>query len=463
MLSSISPLDGRYAKQTESLSPIFSEYGLMRFRVVVETEYLIALSNLGLPQLRKFSADEVLILKGLQNLSLEDAQIISDIEKVGYESIPATNHDVKAVEYFMKLKLKETSLKDVLEWIHFALTSYDTNTPARGLMLSQALAQVILPSLDEINFNLTALSGKYKNLPMLARTHGQPASPTTFGKELAVFQQRINRQLTELKTKQILVKFSGATGNFNAHIAAYSNIDWIKFSKEFIESLNSILKSEILHLKANFPTTQIDPHDSEAEIFDCLKRINTILIGFNQDMWRYISDGWIKQKVVAGEVGSSAMPHKVNPINFENSEGNLGLANTLLEHFSNKLPISRLQRDLSDSTVERNYGVALGYCQIAYKNLIKALSKVAPDDEKMLAELKKHPEVIAEAIQTVLRREGAEMPYEKLKQLTRGEKISLEDIYKFVDGLSVSDELKKELKQFTPENYIGLANRLTAM
>jgi len=460
MLTSISPIDGRYRKTTDPLAQFFSEQALISYRIFVECEYLIALSELGLPELRKFTDDEKALLKGLKDISANNAQIVSDIETKGYKDIPATNHDVKAVEYFMKMKLANTSLKDVLEWIHFALTSYDTNTPARGLMLSDTLEQVIFPAVNEINFSLTALAGKYKNLPMLARTHGQPASPTTFGKEISVFQHRLNRQLEQLKSVKISVKLSGATGNFNAHIAAYPKIDWLKFSSNFIQSFNVNRK---IKLEPNLHATQIDSHDSEAEIFDNLRRINTILIGFNQDIWRYISDGWLKQKKVEGEVGSSTMPHKVNPINFENSEGNLGMANALLNHFAMKLPISRLQRDLSDSTVERNFGVALGHCLIAYKYIIKGLARVAPDEQKMLADLQACPEVVTEAIQTILRREGVAMPYEQMKELTRGKTLTLQDFATFIDSLSVSPEIKQQLKHITPENYTGLAEKLTEM
>lgn len=457
-LQSISPIDGRYAKQTEALSPIFSEMGLMRHRVIVEGEYLIALSDLKL-KLRKLSDKEKKLIRSLYNLSEADAKIISDIERKGYKEIPATNHDVKAVEYFIKLKLASTSLKDILEWIHFGLTSYDVNTPARGMMLGNALEQIILPKISLIVQTIELFSKKYKALPMLARTHGQPASPTTFGKEMQVFAVRLKKQTNILENVRISVKFSGATGNFNAHVAAYPKVDWIKFAKNFINNFN---KNRSIKLELNLPTTQIDPHDSEAEIFDCLRRINTILIGFNQDIWHYISDEWIGQKVVKGEVGSSAMPHKINPINFENSEGNLGLANALLNHFAIKLPISRLQRDLSDSTVERNFGSALAYCLIAYENLLKGLSKIEVNQIKMREALASHPEVIAEAIQTVLRREGVKMPYEKLKELTRGEKVTLADIHRFIDGLDVNDKIKKELKAFTPENYTGLAEKLTS-
>ena len=455
-LDAISPIDGRYRKETEALAAYFSESALMRYRLIVEGEYLIALSELGIG-VRQFTSPEKEIIRGLYALPEEKIAIISEIELRGYKNIKATDHDVKAVEYFIKDQLGETSLKDVLEWIHFALTSYDTNTPARGLMVSDGLEQVIIPALEKIHSEIEKLAETYASLPMLARTHGQPASPTTFGKEFKVFSQRLNRQLGQLKQQRILVKFSGATGNFNAHVAAYLKIDWIKFAENFIDTLNG---NRAIRLVLNLPTTQIDPHDSEAEIFDCLRRINTILIGFNQDIWRYISDEWIVQKTVEGEVGSSTMPHKINPIKFENSEGNLGLANALLNYFSTKLPVSRLQRDLSDSTVERNYGVALAHSLLGYKYILKGLSRVAVNEVKIREELENHPEVIAEAIQTILRREGVEMPYEKLKELTRGRKVTMQDLSDFIDSLAVSDAVKAELHRITPANYIGLAEKL---
>lgn len=457
-LNSISPIDGRYHKTSEPLAEFFSEAALMRYRLTVEGEYLIALADSKI--IRKLSDKEKTLIRSLYNLSEADAQIISDIETKGYKNIKATDHDVKAVEYFMKDKLGNTSLKDVLEYIHFALTSYDTNTPARAMMLSDGLESAIIPALDEIIKNLGALAKKYARLPMLARTHGQSASPSTFGKEFRVFHQRLQIQAEELKTKKLSVKFSGATGNFNAHMAAYPKVDWIKFSKNFIKTLN---RKRLISLEPNLIATQIDPHDSEAAVFDNLRRINTVLIGFNQDIWRYISDDWIVQKPADGTIGSSTMPHKINPIKFENSEGNLGLANTLFEFFSRKLPISRLQRDLSDSTVERNFGTALAHCLIAYEYLLKGLSRITVNEQKAREDLNNHPEIIAEAIQTVLRREGVKMPYEQLKELTRGKQITLADIHKFIDGLQVSPAVKKELKQFTPENYIGLADKLSSM
>lgn len=463
-LTSISPIDGRYRKTTQPLAKYFSEAALMKFRIAVEGEYLIALSELpGMRKnLRSLSDKEKKLIRSLYDLSEAGARIISDIETKGYKNIKATDHDVKAVEYYIKDKLAATSLKDILEYIHFALTSYDINTPARGMMLKDALNQVLLPKLKEIIKSLNLLAKKYSRLPMLARTHGQPASPTTFGKEFKIFASRLQRQTYILEDVRISVKLNGASGNYNAHMAAFPKIDWIKFSKNFIGRLNQISHGA-LTLTPNLHTTQIDPHDSEAEIFDCLRRINTILIGLSQDIWRYISDEWIIQKPIEGAVGSSTMPHKINPIKFENSEGNLGLANALFEFFARKLPISRLQRDLSDSTVERNFGTALAHCLIAYEYLLKGLSRITVNEKKVRDDLNARPEVVAEAIQTILRREGVAMPYEQLKELTRGKRVTLDDIHKFIGNLDVSPGVKKELKKITPENYIGLASKLASM
>jgi adenylosuccinate lyase len=410
--------------------------------------------------LRKLSDKEKKLIRSLYNLSEADAQIISDIETKGYKNIKATDHDVKAVEYFIKDKLAGTSLKDILEYIHFALTSEDTNNIAYGMMLSDGIGNIIQPKLCQVIKAINGQGLKAGHLPMLARTHGQPASPTTFGKEFTVFAARLYRQISILEIQEILVKLNGATGNYNAHMAAYPKTDWIKFTGTFINNLN---KNRLIKLKANLQTTQIEPHDSYIEIFDCLRRINTILIDFNQDMWRYISDEWLVQKPVEGAVGSSTMPHKVNPIKFENSEGNLGLANALFEFFARKLPISRLQRDLSDSTVQRNFGTALSHCLIAYEYLLKGLANIRVNEQKIREDLNRHPEVIAEAIQTVLRREGVKMPYEQLKELTRGKQVTLADLYGFIDSLEVSDAVKQELKKFTPENYIGLAEKLSSL
>ncbi|MBM3257530.1 MAG: adenylosuccinate lyase [Candidatus Liptonbacteria bacterium] len=455
-LEAISPIDGRYRKHTESLAKFFGHGALIHYRAKVEVEYVLALSaeNIGV---RAFSAKEVALLRETAEISTKEAAVVDAIEWKGYGKIPATNHDMKAVEYFLKEKLKNSSLKDALEWIHFGLTSEDVNNLAYGLLLRDALQEEILPALEEVEKAIQKLASQYKALPMLARTHGQPATPTTFGKEFAVFAARLGRQIEQLRAHRFLVKLNGASGNYNAHVAAYPKIDWVAFTKKFITGLN---KNKTLLLEANVVTTQIEPHDTYAELFDVVRRANTILIDFTQDVWRYISDGWIGQKAVAGEVGSSTMPHKINPIKFENAEGNLGIANALCGFFSTKLPISRLQRDLSDSTVERNFGTAFAHSLVAYRYILEGLGRIAVNESKVRVELEKHPEVITEAIQTILRREGAAMPYEKLKALTRGKEVGLKDIHQFIDSLEVSPKLKKELKQFTPSMYTGLANKL---
>lgn len=457
-LETIGPVDGRYRRHTEQLAEFFSEKALIKHRIIVEIEYLIALSEHPDTDLRDLTDQEKSLLRGLSNISTEDARIVKDIEVKGYKDIAPTNHDVKAVEYFIKDKLGATSLKECLEWIHFGLTSEDTNNIAYGLMLSSAIDKIIIPVLEQLFQKIEELARKYKNVPILARTHGQPASPTTFGKEFKVFSSRIKKQLDQLKNCEISVKLNGATGNYNAHYAAYPEVDWLEFTREFIERFNQGRKTK---LKPNFVTTQIEPHDTYAELFDNIRRLNVILIGFDQDMWRYISDDWIKQRPVEGEVGSSTMPHKVNPIDFENSEGNLGIANALFEFSSTKLPISRLQRDLSDSTVERNFGVTLAHCLIAYKSTLKGLDKIDINENKVVEELEKHPQIISEAIQTVLRREGFPIPYEKLKELTRGREVKMIDLTIFIDNLDIPEKVKEELKRITPENYTGIARLLT--
>ena len=450
--NAVSPLDGRYASKVASLAPYFSEAALMRYRVVMEGEYLIALSSFGKCKLRKFSEAEIKKIRALYTLTDADVEAIKKFESV-------TNHDVKAVEYFMKEKLKKTSLRDSIEWIHFALTSEDTNNIAYALMLSDSLDAVMLPELKALIKTLNDLAKKYANLPMLARTHGQSASPTTFGKEMKVFVARLEKRLAGLQSIRIQAKLNGATGNWNAHTVAYPTNDWMAFSKKFIEHLNK-LKPRASRLEPNLVTTQIECHDSYVAVFDTLRRINTILLDFNQDMWRYISDAWVVQRPKEGEIGSSAMPHKINPIDFENAEGNLGLANALFEFFARKLPISRLQRDLSDSTVERNFGVAFAHSLLAYQSTMKGLGKIAVNEVKIREALADHPEVIAEAIQTILRREGAEMPYEKLKALTRGKVVTLDTFREFIETLKVTPKVKKELFAITPENYIGLAKKI---
>ena len=456
-LTAVSSVDGRYRDIAGALSEHFSEYGLIRKRITVECEYLLALSEAGIG-VRKLSKEEVAILQQIPHISLEEAAIVKKIEREGYEGIHATNHDVKAVEYFIKKKLVATSLKDISELTHFALTSEDINSASYGMALRASLQSVIFPALSEIQAALGALAKEHAGTPMLARTHGQSASPTTFGKEMRVFETRLARQLEQLHSRSILVKFGGATGNWSAHAVALPDVDWRAFTRNFVARLNVGYN---IPLELNEVTTQIEPHDTYAELFDTMRRINTILVDFSQDIWRYISDGWLGQKVKEGEIGSSAMPHKVNPIDFENAEGNLGLANALFNHFSNKLPVSRLQRDLSDSTVERTFGSAFAHSLIAYASLARGLEKLSVNEEAVRSDLTAHPEVLAEAIQTVLRKEGVEVPYEKLKALTRGKQVTLEDFAQFIDTLAVNENVKKGLKQLRPENYIGLAKEIT--
>jgi len=455
----IGPIDGRYRRRTELLADFFSERALIKYRIIVEVEYLISLSENPKVGLRKFSEKEKDFLRQLGDVSSDDVSVVKDIEIRGHKGIKPTNHDMKAIEYYVKERMNETSLKDSIEWVHFALTSEDVNNMAYAMMLSDGVSKVILPPLSMLHQKLDELALRHKDTPMLARTHGQPASPTTFGKEFRVFSSRLKRQIEQLETQKILVKLNGATGNYNAHHAAYPEINWPAFTKDFVAKLND---GRSLKLEPNLITTQIEPRDSYAELFDNIRRMNIILIDFSQDLWRYISDGWVKQKPVEGEAGSSTMPHKVNPIDFENCEGNLGIANALLTHFSTKLPISRLQRDLSDSTVSRNYGVALGHCLVAYNSVLKGLGKVAVDEVKISEELQNHPEVISEAIQTILRCEGVEMPYERLKEMTRGKAVTMEDFLKFIDSLDVSDEVKAKLRQISPQNYTGIASDLAA-
>ncbi len=458
-LNSISPIDGRYKKYTEALSKYFSESASMKYKIIVEGEYLIALSETKNVNLRKFSQKEKQIIRNLYNLSDHDAEIINQIELKGYKNIKATNHDFKAIEYYIKEKLKKTSLKDILEFVHFGLTSEDASNIAYALMIGESMERVYFPALKDIVKKIEKLAKENKNIPMLARTHGQSASPTTFGKEFKVFSERLKRQLSQLENYRLGAKLNGATGNYNALSIAYPKIDWIKFSASLISKIGKLRK---VPLEVNLYTTQIEPHDSYIELFDILRRVNYIIINFNQDIWRYISDGWIGQKAIEGEVGSSTMPHKINPWFLENSEGNLGIANALFEFFGRKLPISRLQRDLSDSTVLRNIGVAFGHSLIGFKYLNNQLDRIIVNKEKALEDLNSHPEVITEAIQTILRREGVKMPYEQLKKLTRGKVVTLPNIHKFINTLKVSEKIKKELLKITPENYTGLASKLAS-
>jgi adenylosuccinate lyase len=461
-LTAISPVDGRYRATAEALAEYFSEYALIKMRLTVECEYLIALSETKGVGLRPLVADEKTMLRALPHIAVEDAQIIKKIEREGYGGIPATNHDVKAVEYFIKLRLKNSSLADVLEWVHFALTSEDVNSTAHALALRGALEGVMLSALEKVENEIVGLARAHADTAMLARTHGQSATPTTFGKEMNVFARRLEKQVTILKNSSVLVKWGGPSGNYNAQMVALPQIDWLAFARSFAESLNAegVGRTHFVRLVLNEVTTQIEPHDTYAEMFDNLRRINTILLDLSQDMWRYISDGWVAQKPKDGEVGSSAMPHKVNPIDFENAEGNFGVANALFEHLSRKLPISRLQRDLSDSTVERTFGTAFAHSLIGYHALVRGFGKVSVNEQALCDALMAHPEVLAEAIQTVLRVADVEMPYEKLKALTRGKQVTLEDLAAFIGGLDISPEMKARLKALRPENYTGLAGIL---
>ena len=442
-LDAISPIDGRYASKTKSLSHYFSEYALIKYRVRVEIEYFIALCELPLPQLKGVSSDLYPNLRSIYlDFSLEDAKSIKSIEKV-------TNHDVKAVEYFIKEKMDALDLKTSKEFIHFGLTSQDINNTAVPLSLLEALQNVYIPELELIISESKEKSIQWASVPMLARTHGQPASPTRLGKEFDVFVVRLEEQLNQLKSIPSSAKFGGATGNFNAHNVAYPTINWKAFGKDFVENR--------LQLKHSFPTTQIEHYDNMASTFDAMKRLNTILLDFDKDIWSYVSMDYFKQKIKEGEVGSSAMPHKVNPIDFENSEGNLGIANALLEHLSAKLPISRLQRDLTDSTVLRNIGVPMGHMLIALQSTAKGLDKLVLNEDKLKQDLDENWAVVAEAIQTILRRENFENPYEALKGLTRtNSKINEESIATFINTLDISETIKTELRAITPSTYTGI-------
>jgi adenylosuccinate lyase len=441
-LSNISPLDGRYANSIAELSKYFSESALMGYRLKVEIEYLIALSNeKSINDLPPFSKDEQERLRKIyQNFNLVGAEKVKEIEAT-------TNHDVKAIEYYIQGKVK----KSLHPWIHFALTSEDVNNLSYSLMWQDGLKQVYQSSLQLVNKELKKLARKYKEASMLALTHGQPATPTTFGKELAVFCSRLDRQIGQIKSHILLGKFSGATGTWSAHVAAYPNVNWRRFASKFIKSLG---------LKPNLITTQIESHDSLAESFHQVVRINSILTDLCRDMWSYISRGILVQKKVAGEVGSSTMPHKINPIQFENAEGNLGVANGLLNHLATKLPISRMQRDLTDSTTLRNQGVALGHSYLALQNILKGLSRITINKVQMSAELNNHWEVLGEAIQTILRKSGKQDAYEQLKSLTQGQSINAESMAEFVSGLKISDEDKQTLLELTPELYTGLSSKL---
>ena len=443
-LTAISPVDGRYGSKTQALRSIFSEYGLIRFRVLVEVRWLQKLAaHEGIAEVPAFSAStQALLNEVVDQFSVEDAQRIKDIERT-------TNHDVKAVEYFLKEKIAgNDELEAVSEFIHFACTSEDINNLSHGLMLKAGLDEVLLPTLEKIESAITQLAHQYADMPVLSRTHGQTASPSTMGKEMANVAARLRRQLKHIKNVEILGKINGAVGNYNAHLSAYPDIDWAANAQEFVTSLG---------LEWNPYTTQIEPHDYIADLYDAIARFNTILIDFDRDVWGYISLGYFKQKTVAGEIGSSTMPHKVNPIDFENSEGNLGIANAIMSHLAQKLPISRWQRDLTDSTVLRNLGVGLGHSVIAYEATLKGIGKLEINEQRLAEDLNSAWEVLAEPIQTVMRRYGIEKPYEKLKELTRGKAITQEALVAFVDTLEIPEQEKVRLKAMSPASYIGNA------
>lgn len=442
-LNAISPIDGRYRSKASELAPFFSEEALIKYRVLVEIEYFIALCEIPLPQLKSVNTSVFESLRAIYNdFSEQDALAIKKIESV-------TNHDVKAVEYFIKQKFDDLGLSEYKEFIHFGLTSQDINNTAIPLSLKDAMNAVYVPEYTILLNKLKALSKDWAGIPMLARTHGQPASPTRLGKEIAVFVTRLQEQFNLLNDIPSAAKFGGATGNYNAHHVAYPNIDWKAFGEKFVQ--------EKLGLHHSFPTTQIEHYDHMAALFDTLKRINTIIIDLDRDIWTYVSMEYFKQKIKAGEVGSSAMPHKVNPIDFENSEGNLGIANAIFEHLSAKLPLSRLQRDLTDSTVLRNVGVPFGHTIIGFKSTLKGLDKLLLNEAKFAEDLENNWAVVAEAIQTILRREGYPNPYEALKGLTRtNSKINQNSISDFIDTLDVSNTIKGELKRITPSNYTGI-------
>jgi adenylosuccinate lyase len=446
MITALSPLDGRYQSKTNSLQEYFSEFALIKYRVIVEIDFLKALAaEPEITELPSFTNEQIAEINNVKDkFSITDAERVKEIEKT-------TNHDVKAVEYFLKEKLEGTLSTTALEFIHFACTSEDINNLSYSLMTRDGVQNVVLPKMQEVEAKIRSQANEWKNIPMLSRTHGQTASPTTLGKEFWIFAERLQRQMQFIESQDYLGKLNGATGNFNAHMSAYPNIDWKGFSQRFVTSLG---------LTPNFATAQIEPHDFHAEIFDTSARFNTILVDLSRDVWGYISMAFFKQKLKEGEIGSSTMPHKVNPIDFENAEGNFGLANAVFQHLSAKLPVSRWQRDLTDSTVMRNLGVAFGYSLIGFESLLKGLGKLEVREDKIAADLDASWEVLAEAIQTVMRKHGIEKPYEKLKALTRGKTINAELMQEFVNGLDLPAEDKELLANMTPSTYIGIANKL---
>ena len=443
MITSLSPLDGRYANKVEALVPFFSEFALIQYRVLVEVSWFLALSaEKGIPELPPFNNKELELLdKLVKNFDEQEAERVKQLEQ-------STNHDVKAVEYYLKEKLEKTSLKKHLEFIHFACTSEDINNLAYALMLKGSMQEVMLPKMRSLNKKIVQLSQDWRRFSLLSLTHGQPASPTTVGKEFLVFSKGLERQIGHLESQEYFGKINGATGNWSAHHVAYPKVNWIKFSENFVKNLG---------LTHNPVTTQIESHDFQSELYDALARFNTVMLDFDRDVWGYISRGIFKQRVVKGEVGSSTMPHKVNPIDFENSEGNLGLANALLRHLSEKLPLSRFQRDLTDSTVQRNIGVAFGHCLLAYESALKGLEKLGLNRAKLEQELNENWALLAEPIQTILRKHGVSNAYEKLKALTRGKEVNEKTVRQFIQSLPLPAEAKKQLLQLTPATYVGLA------
>lgn len=443
-LTAVSPIDGRYNSKTTDLRSAFSEFGLIKYRVFVEIRWLQKLAaHPELEEIGPFSNEANTVLNSLvDNFTEQDAERIKEIERT-------TNHDVKAVEYFIKERITDNpELNSILEFVHFACTSEDINNLSHALMLKEGRDQVLLPQIEEISAQLASIAKTYAHVPMLSRTHGQTASPTTVGKEMANVAYRLNRQIEQIRQVSLFGKINGAVGNYNAHLSAYPNVDWVANAQDFIESLG---------LNLNPYTTQIEPHDYIAELFDAISRFNTILIDFNRDIWGYISLGYFKQKTIAGEVGSSTMPHKVNPIDFENSEGNLGIANAVFGHLAQKLPVSRWQRDLTDSTVLRNMGVGFGYSLIAYQSTLKGIGKLELNEQRLAEDLHNTWEVLAEPVQTVMRRYNIPEPYEKLKALTRGQGITKEAILTFVETLDIPEGAKEELRALTPASYIGNA------
>lgn len=461
----VSPIDGRYSRNTARLQPVASEFGLIRYRIEIMVLYVVALSNCHEVPFQLSESETAKLRRINDTFTSSDALAIKQLETKGWNGILATNHDVKSCEMWLRHTMQQVGLGEYVEWVHFGCTSEDVNNLAYCLMIRD-LVDMTMGPLGDVASAISEMAHKYADLPMLSRTHGQPATPTTFGKECAVYTGRLSRQMRLLNNFSMTGKLNGASGNYAAMRAALPEVDWPQLAEDFIEGHAYMTLGTSVSFEQNELTTQIEPHDNYAELFDILKRINNILVDFAQDMWRYISDDWLVQRPVAGEVGSSAMPHKVNPIQFENAEGNLLTANSIMEMMCRKLPISRLQRDLSDSTVERNFGVVFGHCLIAYENLLTGMKKITPNHKAMNDALMTHPEVLTEAIQTILRSIGYPNAYDALKTLSRGNKIGLNDIHDFIDGLDskyVDDATKKRLKELKRETYIGYAPQLARL